>query len=356
MKLDHPRFIATGVGLAFLVFGFSCADKSGEGEPADGQPAVEKTDPEEAQVPEWEVSPGWLKLPEGMESMGAAHGDVAVSKVGEVFVSLTGGLRAGVQVYGPDGKYLRNLENAPNDFHGFVIHEDADGVEYIYGPRLGKGEVLKMTLDGKIVMTIPGEAIPKEHWKVHPKTKKAMLRLTACDVAPNGDIFVTDGYASDLVHRFNAQGEYLATFGGKGAPYNFQTLHKIAIATRFDPPRVGGVSRADGRVVHLSLEGEVIGDAATGLLMPAALVVHGDLLAVGEIKGRVVLLDTEGNIVAQLGANDHADEVGTNKTEPAKWRDGIVNAPHGVDFNAAGDLFVTEYSLFGRVLRYDRKK
>jgi hypothetical protein len=63
-------------------------------------------------------------------------------------------LRAGVQVYSNEGKYLRNVADAPNDFHGFVIHKDADGIEYIYGPRLGGMKVLKLTLDGKVVLEI----------------------------------------------------------------------------------------------------------------------------------------------------------------------------------------------------------
>lgn len=305
---------------------------------------------------DWEVAPNWLQLPEGLEHMGGAHGDVATSENGDVYVSLTGGLRAGVQVYGSDGKYIRNVSNAPKDFHGFVIHKDADGKEYIYGPQLGGGRVLKMTLQGEVVLTIPGDAIPKEHWKVHPKTRKANLRLTACDVAPNGDIFVADGYSSDLIHHFNAKGEYIATFGGKGDPYLFRTLHKIAIDTRFDPARIAGVSRADGRVVHLDLDGKYIGNIATDLLMPAALVVQGNFLAVGEIKGRVTILDKDGKIYRQIGHNTVASEVGTNKTAPDKWRPGIVNAPHGVAFNAAGDLFVTEYSNFGRIIKYSRKQ
>jgi len=35
------------------------------------------------------------------------------------------------------------------------------------------------------------------------------------DVAPNGDLYVTDGYASDYVHRFDRDGKYLKSFGGK---------------------------------------------------------------------------------------------------------------------------------------------
>jgi hypothetical protein len=237
-----------------------------------------------------------------------------------------------------------------------VIHQDSDGVEYIYGPRLGKGELVKLTLDGEVVLTIPGDAIPKEYWKVNAKSKKAALRLTACDVAPNGDIFITDGYATDWVHHFSPKGEYIATFGGKEEPYKFSTLHKIAIDTRFDPVRIAGVSRTDGRVVHMGLDGKYIGNVATDLLKPAALVVQGDYLAVGEILGRVTILDKAGNIYKQLGHNQNADEVGTNKTAPEKWRPGIVNAPHGVAFNSNGDLFVTEYSNFGRIVKYSRVK
>ena len=32
--------------------------------------------------------------------------------------------------------------------------------------------------------------------------------------APNGDIFVSDGYGQNRIHRFSAKGEHLLTFGG----------------------------------------------------------------------------------------------------------------------------------------------
>ena len=303
----------------------------------------------------WTIGPDPLKLPEGMPELGNQHGDVAISSNGDIYVSLMQGLRSGVQVYSADGTYLRNVKNAPTDFHGFVIHKGAVG-EFIYGPQLNAGKIVKLSLEGEVVMTIPGDAIPKEFWQVNPKNQQAALRLTGCTVAPNGDIFVTDGYASDRVHRFNAKGEYLASFGGKAAPYNFKTLHKIAIDTRFDPPRLVGTDRANNRAVHLSLEGELIGEIATDLLMPAAAVVQGDFLAVGEIKGRVTIFDKENRVVARLGANSNPQEVGTNKIEQAQWKPGVVNAPHGVAFSPAGDLFVSEYSVHGRVLKFAKAK
>jgi hypothetical protein len=39
---------------------------------------------------------------------------------------------------------------------------------------------------------------------------------------------------------------------------------------------------------------------------------------------------------------------------PEQWRSGYVVAPHGVATNAEGDLFVAEFSTFGRVQKFDR--
>jgi hypothetical protein len=245
------------------------------------------------------------------------------------------------------------VPDAPPDFHGFVIHKEADG-EFIYGARLGAGNILKLALDGKELLNIPSSAILDE-FKSKDKDGKPVVRLTAMDVAPNGDLYVTDGYSSDYVHRFDKTGKYLKSFGGKKEPYGFKTLHKIAIDTRFDPPRIIGCDRANGRVVHLSLDGEFLGVIATDLLLPAAVAIHGDLAVIGELKGRVTILDKAGKVVAQFGTNTAADEVGTNKVEPDKWKPGIVTAPHGVAFNAHGDVFVSEYNLYGRVHRFNRE-
>jgi hypothetical protein len=316
---------------------------------------------------EYKAVPDWYSFPDGKKVIGNMHGDIAVASNGEVYVSVMDP-KAGLQVFSPDGKWVRNVPNAPSDFHGFVIHKEADG-EFIYGARLGAGNILKLTLDGKEVLNIPPSAIPDEFKNKTPNTKKGpdgkevpnpdagkpVVRLTAMDVAPNGDLYVTDGYSSDYVHRFDKTGKYIKSFGGKQPPYSFSTLHKLAIDTRFDPPQIIAVDRAHGRVVHMSLDGEFLGVVAKDLLLPAAVAIHGDQAVIGEIKGRVTILDKAGQIVAQFGANDHADEVGTNKTEPDKWRPGIVTAPHGVAFNANGDVFVSEYNIYGRVHRFNRQ-
>src|SRR5437899_12230519 len=83
---------------------------------------------------DYKAVPDWLTLPAGRSNVGNQHGDVAVSSKGEVYVSVMDP-KAGLQVYADDGTFLRNVPDAPDDFHGFVIHKDSDG-EFIYGTRL----------------------------------------------------------------------------------------------------------------------------------------------------------------------------------------------------------------------------
>lgn len=317
---------------------------------------------------DYKATKDWVRLPEVNARPTNLHGDVAVASNGEVYVS-TMDAAHGIQVFSQDGKFLRNVPNAPNDFHGFVIRKHQDG-EFIYGARLTGQTILKLALDGKKVFEIPASAIPDEFKnQIPPNTKKnkagevtknpdegkRMMRLTAMDVAPNGDLFVTDGYASDYVHRFDRTGKYIKSFGGKKEPYNFKTLHKIAIDTRFTPARIIGVDREGRRLIHLSMDGEFLGVIAKDMLRPAAVAVQGDYAAVGEILGQVTVFDKAGTVVAKFGTNAVPEETANNKMGPDKWRAGIVNAPHGVAFNAKGDIFVSEYNTFGRIHRFDKK-
>jgi hypothetical protein len=294
----------------------------------------------------------WLELPADRETIGPMHGDIAVSRAGEVYVSVeTDGM--GVQVFSDDGRYLRSLANSPADLHGFVIRDAGDG-EHIYGVSLRGQRFVKMTLSGEVVLDIPREAIPEEYWTENQFSTELGVLLSGMDVGPNGDLFVTDGYSSDYIHRFDREGRYLETFGGKAAPYEFNILHKIAIDTRFDPARIIATDRLNNRVVHMALDGEFLGVVNDRLLLPAALTIDGDNVIVGELEGRVTILDKAGKVVRHVGTNTE-EGIGTNRMPPEQWRTGFVVAAHGVATNAAGDIFVAEFSTFGRVHRFDRR-
>src|ERR1700722_15389724 len=108
--------------------------------------------------PNYKAVPDWAKLPDGRRQLGNMHGDIAVSSQGEIYVSMMDP-EAGLLVFAPNGHFLHKVPGAPDDFHGFIIHQEKDG-EFIYGSRLNVPSVLKMTLDGKVVLNIPGSEVP----------------------------------------------------------------------------------------------------------------------------------------------------------------------------------------------------
>jgi hypothetical protein len=256
---------------------------------------------------------------------------------------------AGVQVYGPDGKFIKALP-LPGSLHGFVVRKD-EGAEFLYAAVLGQQKVIKTTLDGKVVLEIPTSAFPAG------KGGEKGLKLTNCDVAPNGDIYVVDGYGQSWIFVFDRAGKFKTVFGGPVEPLKLANAHKIFIDTRFEPARVLVCDRGNNRMLHTDLAGNLIGVvAAEGLRRPSSASFHGDLMCVAEIAGRVSVWNKDGKLVADLGANDTKGQTNTPKVEPKDWRAGVVTSPHGITFDNDGNILETEWNVFGRVLRWNVKK
>ena len=184
---------------------------------------------------------------------------------------------------------------------------------------------------------------------------RTSLKLTSADAAPNGDIYVVDGYGTSWIFVFDAKGNFKKQFGGPGEPFALANCHKVHIDTRFQPARVFLCDRAHKRIMHATLEGELIGVIATGLRNPSSASFNGDYVCIAEIAGRVSVWDKEGKMVAALGTNDTPGQTNTPGVAPADWRDNVVTSPHGITFDAKGNILETEWNNFGRVLRWNRK-
>ena len=73
---------------------------------------------------------------------------------------------------------------------------------------------------------------------------------------PSGDIYVSDGYGQNWVHRFAADGTCIVSWGGDGSePGQFQTPHAIWVDA---DERVYVVDRANGRVQVFDDVGNVL--------------------------------------------------------------------------------------------------
>jgi hypothetical protein len=186
------------------------------------------------------------------------------------------------------------------------------------------------------------------------ETRKG-LALTSADAAPNGDIYVVDGYGTSWIFVFDSKGNFKKQFGGPVEPFNLANCHKVHIDTRFEPARLFLCDRGNKRIMHASLDGELLGVIATGLRNPSSASFHGDYVCIAEIAGRVSVWDKQGTMVAALGTNDTPGQTNTPGVAPADWRNDLVTSPHGITFDSKGNILETEWNKFGRVLRWNRK-
>lgn len=292
----------------------------------------------------YEFVPNFIQPPPGKETIGNGHGEIAVDSSGKIYVSVQEA-NAGIQVYGTDGKFIKALP-LPQSLHGFVIRKD-DGGEYIYAAVLSEQKVIKCDLDGKVLMTIPTSEFPAD------KIGKG-LKLTNCDIAPNGDIYVVDGYGQSFIFVFTQDGKFKSVFGGPGEPLKLANAHKIFIDRRFEPARVMICDRGHKRMLHTQLDGTFIGEIATEMRNPSSASFHGDLMCVAEIAGNVSVWDKNNKRVADLGTSPKPTN--TPKIEPKDWQQGIVTSPHGITFDNDGNILETEWNQWGRVLRWNLKK
>jgi hypothetical protein len=306
-----------------------------------------------AQPPSFTMNSHYFTPPGDRAVPGDSHGDIAVSPKGEVYASVQGGPYAGIQVYSAKGRYLRNVPGAPTDLHGFIITKGLDGKTDIFGVSRLNQKIVEMSLDGKVLLSIPAAEVIPDAFKNHRPSAPA-TNLTGIAVAPNGDIYVVDGYGLSYIHRFDKNGKYITSFGGEQAPWNFDQAHKIAIDTRFSPVRLLVTDRRHRRLVAMDLDGKILSVFGEGMRLPSAFSVRGDELAVAELEGRVTILDKNNQVIAHIGQNDNAGEVHVNTTPPSVWKEGLFYEPHGLSFDADGNLLVTEFNQYGRITRVTR--
>ena len=311
--------------------------------------AAEKTQPVRMGCGQmtFDTVPGWGLSPEGKSVIGPTHGGVVIDKAGSIYTSAN----AGVFVFSPDGKVIRRfVGDEYANIHDMEIRDEADG-EFIYGARNNNAEGIKFNAEsGMIVLKLP---FPEESG-----LKLAKFSPTAITVGPNGDIFLSDGYASNHIFKFDKSGKYLMHFGTKGNELKqFNTAHGMTLDTRYDPPRLLVCDRnhtPKGRLLHYSLDGEFIDEVVTGLGMPTAAAVQGDYVAVPDLHGRLVILDKSNTIIAVLGHNsDPAKRVNFNVPQD-QWIEGIFSGTHGAYWDKDGNLYVQDWNVSGRIMKLVR--
>ncbi|MDG2255531.1 MAG: 6-bladed beta-propeller [Opitutaceae bacterium] len=291
---------------------------------------------------------GWGLGSDGKSVLGPTHGSVVIDKAGNIYTSAD----KGVVVFNPSGKVLRSfIDEEHSNLHDMEIREE-DGVEYIYGARNKGGVGIKFEAQsGDIVLTL---GLTNESGLA-----LTTLKPTAITVAPNGDIFLSDGYSSNIIFKYDKNGKYLTHFGKKGDGLKeFHTPHGMTLDTRYDPPRLLICDRNHlpiGRLLHYDLDGNFIEVVATNLNMPTSVAIRGDYVSVPSLEGRVYILDKNNSVVSVLGYKANPGE-SLYKVQQEDWVEGIFSGTHGSYWDKDSNLYVQDWNIDGRIMKLVRVK
>jgi hypothetical protein len=297
----------------------------------------------------FDTVPGWGLDENGKSVLGSTHGGVVIDRAGNIYCSAN----MGVFVFSPDGKLIRRFVGDDySAYHDIEIRQEGDD-EFLYAARNNAAEGIKIHAEtGDVVLRLP---FPKESGLDLQK-----FAPTAITVAPNGDIILSDGYASNHIFKFDKTGKYLSHFGTKGNELKqFNTAHGMTLDTRYDPPRLLICDRnhaPKGRLLHYDLDGNFIEEVITGLGMPTSVSVQGDFVSVPDLHGRVVILNKTNTIIAVLGNNPDPAKGRSFNIPQDQWVEGFFSGTHGSYWDADGNLYVQDWNVSGRLMKLVRVK
>jgi hypothetical protein len=299
----------------------------------------------------YEITHDWGELPANIR-YGNTHG-VCEDSQGNIYVHHTVNASSessdSMVVFDAKGRFVRSWgAEFKGGAHGLHIHREGRE-EFLYLCDTKKALVTKRTLKGEEVWTI-GYPEQSEAYKPGADGKRIKYSPTNLAIAPNGDIYVGDGYGSSYVNQYNAKGEYIRTFGGKGnGAGQLDCPHGIALDHRGKAPVLLVADRANARIQRFTLEGQSI-DFIDGTKLPChfGFFKNGDVV-VPDLGARVTLFDRNNRVVAQLGDDSESKWRETRIKAREAFTPGKFVAPHGACFDHLGNIFVVEWVEVGRV-------
>jgi len=209
-----------------------------------------------------------------------------------------------VVVFDRDGRSLSSWGNGAFLFaHGISIAADT-----IYLTDRDSSVCLVYTLDGKPIQLLGRHGVHSDTGCEHPgdlvpRAAGPFNYPSELVVAPSGDLYVSDGYRNARVHRFDADGRLLGSWGhpGKTEPDHFHLPHSLVID---DEGTIYVCDRENNRIQVFSADGQ-FRTMWTDMRRPLDISIDRDgilYISEGSVDGlsaRVSLMDKHGNVVAR---------------------------------------------------------
>jgi hypothetical protein len=294
---------------------------------------------------QYELVENWEQLPRGWE-----HADVAgvcTDASGNVYLYCRGDHP--VIIYDREGRFLDSWGEGRFSYrtHGMFMSGNDD----LFLVDDSGHSVGRYGLDGTLLKVIGPSGSPSDSG--YDGTNEVTVsrpggpfnRPTNLAVAPSGDLYVSDGYGNCQMHRFDADGEYLQSWGtpGSGAG-EFRLPHSTCVDAS---GRVFVADRQNDRIQIFGPAGEYLTEW-THIQRPTDIFIDNNGLVyvcelawrVGETsfrcgpitepgRSQMSIYDLEGNLLLRWGDLDGA-------------KPGHFAAPHGIWVDDHGDLYVAE--------------
>lgn len=310
---------------------------------------------------EWQGD--WAKMPAHLK-LGYTHGIVEDQR-GRIYVANMGD--HGIVVFDSDGNYLSSWGDEYREgAHGLTISTE-NGSEYLYLANSGLGEVVKTTLDGKLVWKIGTPPRPD----IYDNDNKKFIP-TEVAIGCNQRAYVADGYGQPWIHVYTLDGRYQSSFGGLGKePGRLDSPHGIRIDARGGTPFVQVANRRNRRIDNFTLDGTFVTTLLDGnqVRFPCTTVPHDGDLYIPDLFCRVSIFDKNNQLIGHLGdyvegafltdleqikRGEFPDLVGYPNISNAKRTAGKFISPHHLHVNRNGDIFVVEWIQEGRITKLKR--
>lgn len=301
----------------------------------------------------YEVHHDWGALPAGLK-YGNTHG-VWEDSQGQIYVHhtvhATSDQHDTMVVFDDKGRFVRSWgREFEGGAHGLHIRKEGRD-DFLYLCDTKRATVTKVTTKGERVWQL---GYPKEsdRYPVNadgtPGTKYSPTNVA---IAPNGDVYVGDGYGSSYINQYDKNGRFIRTFGGKGkGPGQLDCPHGLMVDTRGKTPVLIVADRSNRRLQTFSLDGQHLG-FVENFPHPCHFHEHKGTLVIPDLFAKVTLVNRENQVVAQLG-DAGADSWKAIRTGPREgFPVGKFVCPHGASFDHAGNIFVAEWVEVGRVTK-----
>lgn len=271
--------------------------------------------------------------------------EMVMDKNGLLYL-LTNETRNNIIVYTKDGKLKTSWGTTYPGAHGLTISNE-NGKEFLYITDTIRHQVIKTTLQGREVMVLN---YPKQ---ISKYTSADEYKPTETAIAPNGDIYVTDGYGHQFVMQYDHKGNLIRYWGGRGDNAGqFDCVHGIAIDHRDKSAATLLItSRNHNRLKRFTMDGSYLGSIHLPGSFICRPVIHCENVYGAVFRsennqnigsGYITILDENDRVVSTPGGT--APVYINQQLQPQKKESDYFIHPHDVCIDADENLYVPQWN------------